>query len=113
MSISIVMLFSKDITREPPGIFQCNKSGEYFPFYFFDWRDGVHFIQWCKHTNVMESTKSFNMWCKKYGYDENEIFNGDLNEFKYDNDIYIDVFGPDTPIEICDDYDLNKMSVWK
>ena len=80
---TITVLFSKKKEIEPPAILQCNKSGEYLPFYFFDWRDAIHYIQWCEKNNKNNGgDESFDEWKELYGYDEEEKFQGDLNEFK-------------------------------
>lgn len=80
--VTVVLLFSKDKNIEPGGILQCDTSGEYFPFNFRDWRDGVHYIQWCLHNKKKYSHESFNIWSELYGYDDEEEFTGDLNEFR-------------------------------
>lgn len=115
MTESIVLLFTKDTSSEPCGILQCDKTCEYYPFYFLDWRDGIHFLRWCEYNKKKKLTQQvFNEWCIKYGYDENEEFNGDLNEFRCEktepNKWYITTSHLENPIDgSCD---LTKLSVW-
>lgn len=113
--LTITLLFSTDKSKEPGGILQCDTSGEFLPFVFEDWRDGVHYIQWCNNKNKKcEKSTSFNEWSDLYGYHECEEFTGDLNEFQST--------GEDDPnnwfifTSVCDvnGYDdLHLLSAWK
>jgi hypothetical protein len=107
---SITLLFSTDKNTEPPGILQCDTSGEFYPFYFNDWRDAVHYIQWCKQQNNGREHNMFNKWSKLYGYDEDETFIGDLNEFKTNESDSWCVWVHDRTID--SNVDLNTLSVW-
>lgn len=105
---TITLLFTKDKSKEPSGILQCDTSGEYYPYYFYDWRDAIHYIQWCLNQNK-HGHKSFKQWSEIYGYDEDETFNGDLNEFRNCNDPWI-IF---TSIGVVTgDMYLNTLSAW-
>jgi hypothetical protein len=108
---TVILLFSQDKNKEPPGLLQCDTSGEYYPYYFNDWRHAVHYIQWCVHQNNRCTDIMFNEWGKLYGYDEEEEFNGDLNEFKTNDK---DSWG----VWVCGkiitaDMDLNTVSAWE
>jgi len=107
---TITLLFSTDKNEEPPGILQCDTTGEFYPFIFNNWRDAIHYIQWCKQQNNGREYDMFNKWSKLYGYDEEETFIGDLNEFKTDDsDSWcVWVYGK----TIKSDIDLNTVSVW-
>jgi hypothetical protein len=88
--LSIILLFSKDRTKEPPGIFQCETSGEYFPYYLYVWRDGVHYLYWCEFKKLNpRQHSSYTQWSKIYGYDREEEFVGNLNEFIDRNDLLV------------------------
>ncbi len=80
--LTVQLLFSKDQNTQPASILQCDTSGEYLPFNFFDWRDSIHYLLWTEFQkiNPREQT-TFSSWCNIYGYDSDEEFNGDLNEF--------------------------------
>ena len=80
--LTVQLLFSKDQNTQPGSILQCDTSGEYLPFNFFDWRDSIHYLLWTESQkiNPREQT-TFSSWCETYGYDSDEEFNGDLNEF--------------------------------
>lgn len=105
---TVTLLFTKDKSEEPPGILQCDTSGEYYPHYFYDWRDAVHYIQWCLNHGKY-GHEAFSQWSEQYGYDEDETFNGDLNEFRNSDDPWM-VF---TSVGvITGDMDLNDVSVW-
>ena len=78
------LLFSNDKNLEPPAILQCDTSGEYLPFYFYDWRDAIHYLQWCNANKLLtEEHNSYKEWSEIYSYNEEE-FVGDLNEFRCD-----------------------------
>lgn len=112
----VTLLFSKDKNSEPEAILQCDTSGEYLPFYFFDWRDSIHYIQWCLNNNLSSADiKSFEQWGKKYGYNDKEEFNGNLNEFRCDeNDNDNDEWVVFTTIgDIDGSKNLKKLSAWK
>lgn len=80
--LEVTLLFCKDRTTQPPAILQCDTSGEYFPYFFVDWRDGVHYIYWCKVNSLNPKQNSiFNKWSKINGYEEEGEFIGNLNEF--------------------------------
>ena len=71
-------------------LLQNDFTGEILQHWFFSWRDAVHYSLW-KSLSENEH-KSFEDWSKKYGYKENEEFNGDLNEFSnksYKWEIYV------------------------
>jgi hypothetical protein len=110
----VILLFDRDKNKEPPGILQCDSSGEYFPYYFFDWRDSIHYLLWCNATNKkFDMVKNYNEWCTTYGYDENELFNGDLNEFRSSidkSDEFIQIYTSIGDISLCDD--LSAKSAW-
>ena len=83
--LTVTLLFSKNKTKEPPGILQCYSSGEYFPFYFYDQKDVIHYIQWTNnyHENnnkINNKIKLFQKWSNKYDYDQ--ILTDDLNEIR-------------------------------
>ena len=44
--LTVVFLFSKNRNIEPSAIIQCDTSGEYYSYTFFDWRDAVHYINY-------------------------------------------------------------------
>lgn len=107
---TITLLFSKDQSNEPPGILQCDTSGEYYPHYFYDWRDAIHYINWRNSLNTNElEHKLFHKWSVLYGYDEDEKFNGNLNEFRTDEDEWMIFTSIGT---ITCDMDLNTLSAW-
>lgn len=85
------------------------------PFYFYDWRDAIHYIQWKKNYDIKkhDETKLFQEWSKKYGYDDEEEFTGDLNEFRCEknNPDKWTVFTFFTNIN--GSKNLNKISAWK
>lgn len=116
--LTVTLLFSKDKNKEPPGILQCDTSGEYFPFYFYDWRDVIHYIQWTndnfiKKDKKYNETKLYEEWSKKYGYDDEEEFTGDLNEFRCDKNDPNKWTVFTTLKNIDGSKNLNKISVWK
>ncbi len=109
----VTLIFTKNRDVEPPAILQCDTSGEYFPFYFFDWRDAIHYYQWCQHNNKEYSQHdTFQEWCELYGYDENEEFNGDLNEFKCNKNDENKCIMDTTNGIVSGSTDLNKKSAW-
>ena len=83
--LSIILLFANNKNIEPGGIIQCDTTGAFYSYEFYDWRDAIHYIKWTYFNNVELSDKTFLKWSEIFGYDEDEEFNGDLNEFKYDN----------------------------
>jgi hypothetical protein len=85
--LTVQLLFSRDQSTQPGAILQCDTSGEYFPFNFFDWRDAIHYLLWTETQKINpRKQETFSSWCEIYGYDSDEKFNGDLNEFgKFDN----------------------------
>lgn len=91
--ISVVPLYTKK--GEPPAILHYDKSGEYYSYFFENWKEAVHFVAWIE---IQENDKNekketeiyFKEWRDKY-FDENEEFIGDLNEYQ-NKDIYIYVF---------------------
>lgn len=111
---TVTLLFTKNNKSEPPAILQCDKSGEYFPFYFFDWRDSIHYLLWCESIGYnFKEHKTFNEWSDKYGYDSDEKFSGDLNEFRCKKNKQ-DKISIDTTICTISEYtNLNKKSAWK
>jgi hypothetical protein len=109
--LSLVLLFSKTQSSEPAAILQCGTSGEYFPFYFVDWREGVHYLFWCDSngSNPREHD-SFDTWGSAYGYDEEE-FIGNLDEFVGSD--CLDPFVVFTSIgDIKPQMVLSKLSAW-
>lgn len=111
---NIVLLFTKNKSREPEAIIQDDTSGEYYPFYFKDWRDAVHFLQYVylkkKSLVTMELFKS---WSEKYGYHEEDEFIGDLNEFHKKwkkNKILISTNVGD--FQYSSSLDFSKISIW-
>jgi hypothetical protein len=80
--LTVQLLFSRDCNTQPGSILQCDTSGEYLPFNFFDWRDAIHYLLWAetRGTDPRNHT-NFSSWCEIYGYDSDEEFNGNLNEF--------------------------------
>jgi|688.fasta_scaffold257288_3 hypothetical protein len=110
---TVILLFTKNMWFEPPAILQCDKSGKYFHFYFYDWRDSIHYLLWCKSMGYyFGETKIFHEWSVKYGYDSDEQFLGDLNEFRCDenkeNKISIDT----SICTISECTNLNKKTAW-
>ncbi len=80
--LTVQLLFSRDQSTQPGAILQCDTSGEYFPFNFFDWRDAIHYLLWAEtRKNNPRKQKTFSSWCEIYGYDSDEEFNGNLNQF--------------------------------
>lgn len=110
--LSLVLLFSKNQSTQPPAILQCGTSGEYFPYFFVDWRDGVHYIFWCEsNSKEPRLDESFETWRSAYGYDEEEEFVGNLNEFVSSSSS--DPFSVFTSIgSISSTDDLNSKSAW-
>lgn len=111
---SITLLFIKDKKLQPGAIICDATSGEYHSQYFFDWRDAIHFIGFFNKDRTIENNRTpnfdekFELWSMKYGYDEDEKFNGNLNEFMCND---IDYF---TTIGIIEqNTDLNIISAWK
>lgn len=80
--LTIQLLFSRDHDTQPGSILQCDTSGEYLPFNFVDWRDSIHYLLWAETQQVdPREFITFSSWCEIYGYESDEEFNGDLNEF--------------------------------
>jgi len=46
--LTVQLLFSRDQNVQPGSILQCDTSGEYLPFNFFDWRDAIHYLLWAE-----------------------------------------------------------------
>jgi hypothetical protein len=105
---TITLLFTKNKSEEPPGILQCDTSGEYYHYYFYDWRHAVHYFQWSLNKRESE-TQLFREWSTTYGYDEYESFTGDLNEFRVSEDPWIIFTSIGT---VKGDMDLNTISAW-
>lgn len=107
---TVTLLFSKDTSKEPPGILQCDTSGEYYPHCFNDWRHAIHYIRWRLTQNIGKNEHNvFREWCKTYGYYEYEEFTGDLNEIKTNDDSWIIFTSIGT---ITSEMDLNVLSAW-
>lgn len=110
LKATVILLFSKDMSKEPAGILQCDTSGKYYQNYFNDWRHAIHYILWhsiakkCKFEHEM-----FRKWSEIYGYHEYEEFTGDLNEFRTDDDSGIIFTSIGT---ITRNMDLNSLSAW-
>ena len=80
--LTVVLLFSKNQSKEPPAILQCSISGEYLNYSFDDWRDAVHYLFWCSYNKFNpRGDSNFDTWRETYGYSEEEEFVGDRNEF--------------------------------
>jgi hypothetical protein len=113
---SITLLFTRNKNSEPGALISCSTSGEFFPYYFRDWKDAVHYINWSQNLK----NDGFNEWCEQYGYeDDDECFNGDLNEFSMISDSNNKknsewtIFVHDNYIRYVDqNTDMNKISVW-
>ncbi len=112
--LTVTLLFTRVMTTEPAGILQCDTSGEYLPFYFNDWREAIHYIQWSNNKKLnSREHETFEEWSEKYGYSgDEEEFNGDLNEFKSKQGksnewIVWTVLGP-----FDSSTDLTKISAW-
>lgn len=116
---TIVLLFTTDKTIEPSAILQCDTTGEYFPFVFNDWRDAIHYLKWSESKNYNNGkSKTYQKWCDKYGYSEEEEFTGNLNEFNSDDsddsndsDDCSTIFT--SIMDIDENMDLTKLSAWK
>jgi hypothetical protein len=109
---SINLLFTRNNCHEPGALISNNTSGEYLPYHFYDWRDAVHYINWSQNLK----NDNFDEWCDKYGYSENESFEGNLNEFRSystENNNEWTIFVNDDIIQfVNENTDLNKISVW-
>ncbi len=80
--LTITVLFSKNTKREPSAILQCDTSGEYFPYNFVSWKDGVHYLLWSESTQKdPRSDETFSSWQDEFGYSDEEEFTGDYNQF--------------------------------
>lgn len=110
--LTVSLLFVKNMKFEPPAILQCDTSGEFFPFFFNDWRDAVHYLFWCrKNEKNCREMEIYNEWSDLYGYNEEEKFTGDLNEFKKIDDFDELIF---TSIgNIKSSSNLKNKSAWK
>ncbi len=109
--LTVQLLFSKDQTIQPGAILQCDTSGEYFPFNFFDWRDSIHYLLWAEtqEFDPREQT-TFGAWCDIYGYESDEEFNGDLNEFANYNNLPT-IFTSIGSFELFEK--LDELNAWK
>jgi len=108
--LSVVLLFSKDQTKEPPAILQCSVSGEYLCYNFVDWRDAVHYLLWCSYNKFdARNDAIFTVWCATHGYGEDEEFVGDRNEFINQSD---KVFVFTSLTNFCNTVDFAAFSVW-
>ena len=109
---SITLLFIRNKKIQPSAIIQDETSGEYHSQHFNDWRDAIHFIGFLYKNigklRLSDFDKSYNYWSNKYGYDEDGIFNGNLNEFMNNDMCYFTTIGI-----IESGTDLNIISAWK
>lgn len=76
----VVVMEPVDEEREPPAILQDEYTEEIYPFDFYDWRDAVHYVQWCR-LNKLFIGDDFYTWSHQYGYSDFSRFMGDLDEF--------------------------------
>jgi hypothetical protein len=108
--LTVVLLFSKDQSKEPPAILQCSVSGEYLNYSFDDWRDAVHYLFWCSYNKFNpQNDSNFDTWRATYGYQEEEQFVGDRNEF-INQPVKVIVF---TSFSLfSNNVDLARFSVW-
>jgi hypothetical protein len=112
--ITVNLLFEKDFTKQPAGILQCDTSGEFLPYVFFNWLDAVHFLIWKQNKSSLQIETAYYDWCETYGYDTDEKFNGNLNEFHTNNDSNCQndwiIF---TSVGVVTSYmDLTTLSAW-
>jgi hypothetical protein len=105
--LSIILLFENNKNIEPGGIIQCDTTGAFYSFEFYNWRDAIHYIKWTYFNNVELLDKTFLKWSEIYGYNEDEEFNGDLNEFKYSGFIFTSI----GTFKNIDNIDLKNISV--
>jgi hypothetical protein len=110
--LRIIILFSKNQTKEPPAILQCSISGEYLKYKFDDWRDAVHYLFWCKYNSFDAGNHAFfDVWRSTYGYEEEEQFVGDRNEF-INRPNELTVFTSFHESRLTNRADLSTTSVW-
>lgn len=79
-AIVVVMEPLLDEDHEPPAILQDEYTEEIYPFDFHDWRDAIHYVQWCR-LNKLFIGDDFYTWSHQYGYNDFGRFMGDLDEF--------------------------------
>ena len=106
MGYMIMLLFTRDQTSEPEAILQDDTSGECLPDHFYDWRDAIHYLNWVrvKEYSIYEPD-TYEEWATKYGYMDDEEFNGDRNEYKEGS--------AETSIGyVSDTIDINSVSAW-
>lgn len=82
MRTNVCLLFSSNVTIEPGAILQCDTTGKYYSCTFNDWRDAIHYLKWFDNNNYSNTDSSYNSWSNIYGYSEEDIFIGNLNEFQ-------------------------------
>ena len=108
---TVTLLFSLDVTQEPPAIIQDDTSGEYYPYYFNNWKHAVHYLLWCRKNDKDPGNKSHRLWDNKYISDEDDYeFIGDLNEFRNED---LGVIFVGNGLDWEQGTDMLNISAWK
>lgn len=107
IAAEVILLYKRpEETGEPAAIIQYIKSGDYL-YTFQNWKDAVHYVLF--EANSKSTEDIYKKWSLLYGYDEEEVFKGNLNDFSNDKyDWIVSVNGMDiTPKD-----DLNTLTLY-
>ena len=105
----VVILEPVDEDREPGAIVQDEYTEEIYPFEFFDWRDAVHYVQWCR-INKLFIGDDFYTWTHQYGYQDFGKFCGEYDEFMGRDEV--DYILTNTDMTIISETQLSTLSAY-